>query len=29
MRDAVEGFIARGGHAAFLSGNTAFWQVRL
>lgn len=29
MRDAVEGFIGRGGHAAFLSGNTAFWQVRL
>lgn len=29
MRDAVEGFIARGGNAAFLSGNTAFWQVRL
>jgi hypothetical protein len=29
MRDTVEGFIASGGHAAFLSGNTAFWQVRL
>ena len=29
MRDTVEGFIARGGHAAFLSGNTSFWQVRL
>jgi hypothetical protein len=29
MRDAVESFIARGGNAAFLSGNTAFWQVRL
>ena len=29
MRDAVEGFIAAGGNAAFLSGNTAFWQVRL
>ena len=29
MRDAVEGFVARGGNAAFLSGNTAFWQVRL
>ncbi|HYN35141.1 MAG TPA: N,N-dimethylformamidase beta subunit family domain-containing protein [Ilumatobacteraceae bacterium] len=28
MRDTVEGFIARGGNAAFLSGNTAFWQVR-
>lgn len=29
MRDTVEDFIARGGNAAFLSGNTAFWQVRL
>lgn len=29
MRDAVEGFIARGGNVAFLSGNLAFWQVRL
>jgi hypothetical protein len=29
MRDTVEAFIARGGHAAFFSGNTAFWQVRL
>ncbi len=29
MRDTVEDFTARGGHAAFLSGNTAFWQVRL
>ncbi len=29
MRDTVEGFIARGGNAAFLSGNTAFWQVRM
>ena len=29
MRDTVEAFIARGGNAAFLSGNTAFWQVRL
>jgi hypothetical protein len=28
MRDTVEAFIARGGHAAFLSGNTSFWQVR-
>jgi hypothetical protein len=28
MRDSVEGFIARGGNAAFFSGNTAFWQVR-
>ncbi|MDH5289349.1 MAG: hypothetical protein OEY41_05055 [Acidimicrobiia bacterium] len=29
MRDTVENFIAHGGNAAFLSGNTAFWQVRL
>ncbi|HEX7131401.1 MAG TPA: N,N-dimethylformamidase beta subunit family domain-containing protein, partial [Iamia sp.] len=29
MRDTVEGHIAAGGNAAFLSGNTAFWQVRL
>ena len=29
MRDTVEGFIAEGGNAAFLSGNTSFWQVRL
>jgi len=29
MRDSVEQFIAAGGNAAFLSGNTAFWQVRL
>ncbi len=29
MRDSVEGFIAAGHNAAFLSGNTAFWQVRL
>ncbi len=29
MRDTVEGFIARGGNAAFLSGNTSLWQVRL
>ena len=28
MRDTVEAFTARGGNAAFLSGNTAFWQVR-
>lgn len=28
MRDAVEGFVSRGGNAAFFSGNTAFWQVR-
>jgi hypothetical protein len=29
MRDTVEAFIARGGNAAFLSGNTSMWQVRL
>lgn len=29
QRDAVEGFIARGGNVAFFSGNTAYWQVRL
>jgi len=29
MRDAVEDFIDRGGHVAFLTGNTAYWQVRL
>jgi hypothetical protein len=29
MRDTVEGFVARGGNAAFFSGNVAFWQVRL
>jgi hypothetical protein len=29
MRDAVEGFIRRGGNVAFFSGNTSFWQVRL
>lgn len=29
MRDTVEDFIAGGGNVAFLSGNTAFWQVRL
>jgi hypothetical protein len=28
MRDAVEGFIGRGGNVAFLSGNTCCWQVR-
>ena len=28
MRDTVEGHIARGGNALFLSGNTCFWQVR-
>jgi hypothetical protein len=28
MRDGVERFIACGGNVAFLSGNTAFWQVR-
>ena len=29
MRDTVEGFVGRGGNAAFFSGNTAFWQVRM
>jgi hypothetical protein len=29
MRDTVEGFIARGGNAAFFSGNTSLWQVRI
>ena len=29
MRDTVEGFIASGGNAAFFSGNTSLWQVRL
>ena len=29
FRDTVEAFIGRGGNVAFLSGNTAFWQVRL
>ncbi|MEY2397751.1 MAG: hypothetical protein QOJ00_925 [Actinomycetota bacterium] len=29
MRDGVEAFIARGGNAAFFSGNTSLWQVRL
>jgi hypothetical protein len=28
MRDNVEAFVARGGNAAFFSGNTSFWQVR-
>jgi hypothetical protein len=28
MRDAVEGFVAGGGNAAFFSGNTCWWQVR-
>jgi hypothetical protein len=28
MRDAVESFAAGGGNVAFLSGNTAYWQVR-
>jgi len=28
MRDAVEGFVAAGGNAAFLSGNVSYWQVR-
>lgn len=28
MRDALEGFIGRGGNVAFFSGNTCCWQVR-
>ncbi|MEM7093041.1 MAG: N,N-dimethylformamidase beta subunit family domain-containing protein [Actinomycetota bacterium] len=28
MRDAVEDWVTEGGHAAFFSGNTAFWQIR-
>ncbi len=27
-RDAVEAFVDAGGHAAFFSGNTCYWQVR-
>ena len=29
MRDRVEAYVAGGGNAMFLSGNTSFWQVRL
>jgi N,N-dimethylformamidase beta subunit-like protein len=29
MREALDGFVAGGGNAAILSGNTCFWQVRL
>ena len=29
MRDTVESFTRAGGNALFLSGNTAFWQVRI
>ena len=29
MRDTVESFIASGGNAAFFSGNTSLWQVRI
>ncbi|MEV0196646.1 N,N-dimethylformamidase beta subunit family domain-containing protein [Nonomuraea sp. NPDC050691] len=29
MRDAVEGFVRRGGNLAVLSGNTAWWRIRL
>jgi hypothetical protein len=29
MRDAVEGFTARGGNTAFFAANTAWWQMRL
>ncbi|HEV7941416.1 MAG TPA: N,N-dimethylformamidase beta subunit family domain-containing protein [Solirubrobacteraceae bacterium] len=28
QRDAIEGFVARGGNAAFLGGNLSYWQVR-
>jgi len=28
MRDHVESWVDDGGHAVFLSGNTAFWQIR-
>ncbi len=28
MRDALEGYIGRGGNVAFFSGNTCCWQVR-
>ncbi len=28
MRDALEGYIAKGGNVAFFSGNTCCWQVR-
>jgi hypothetical protein len=28
MRDTVEHYVAQGGNAAFLSGNTCYWQVR-
>jgi hypothetical protein len=28
MRDAFDAFVARGGNAAILSGNTCFWQIR-
>ena len=28
MRDAVDAFVARGGNAAFFSGNAVYWQVR-
>ena len=28
QRDAVDGFVARGGRLAIFSGNTAFWKVR-
>ena len=29
MRDTVERFVAAGGNAAFFSGNTCYWQVRI
>ncbi len=28
QRDAIEGFVARGGNAAFFGGNLAYWQIR-
>ena len=28
MRDSLEGFVAKGGNAAFFSGNTCCWQIR-
>lgn len=29
MREAVRGFVARGGNVAFLSGNTSWWRIEL
>lgn len=28
QRDAIEGFVSRGGNAAFFGGNLSYWQVR-